>query len=80
MCLRWLAWRSALPASSTSPEGTQRRKVEWLRKDPQATFLTMSPTNAYHWTLIKCTVSREVSEDYPEEGPRVVTAQLDRRP
>jgi hypothetical protein len=36
----------------------------------------MSPTN-YHW--IKCPVRREVSEDDPEEGPRVVTAQLDRR-
>jgi nitroimidazol reductase NimA-like FMN-containing flavoprotein (pyridoxamine 5'-phosphate oxidase superfamily) len=56
---------------------THRKKVEWLRKNPQATFLLMSPTNAYHWISIKCTVSREISEDDPEEGPRV-TAQLDR--
>ncbi|MDT7701826.1 MAG: hypothetical protein QOJ30_4151 [Pseudonocardiales bacterium] len=56
---------------------THRRKVDWLRKAPQATFLLMNPANAYHWISIKATVVREVSEDDPEEGPRV-TAQLDR--
>lgn len=56
---------------------THRKKVEWLRKDPQATFLLMNPENAYHWLSIKCTVSREISEDDPGEGPRV-SAQLDR--
>jgi PPOX class probable F420-dependent enzyme len=56
---------------------THRKKVDWLRANPQATFLLMNPQNAYHWVSIKATVSREVSEDDPDEGPRV-TAQLDR--
>lgn len=56
---------------------THRKKVEWLRKNPQATFLLMNPENTYHWLSIKATVSREVSEDDPEEGPRV-TAQLNK--
>lgn len=56
---------------------THRKKVDWLRKDPHATFLLMNPQNAYHWLSIKATVTREVSEDDPEEGPRV-TAQLNR--
>jgi len=54
---------------------THRKKVEWLRANPQATFLLMNPANAYHWLSIKTTVSREISEDDPEEGPRV-TEQL----
>lgn len=56
---------------------THRKKVEWLRAHPQATFLLMNPENAYHWLSVKATVSREVSEDDPDEGPRV-TAQLNR--
>ena len=56
---------------------THRKKVDWLRKRPEATFLLMNPENAYHWLSIKATVTREVSEDDPEEGPRV-TAQLNR--
>lgn len=56
---------------------THRKKVDWLRKAPEATFLLMNPANAYHWISIKATVTREISEDDPEEGPRV-TAQLDR--
>ena len=28
---------------------THRKKVDWLRKDPHATFLLMNPENAYHW-------------------------------
>ncbi len=56
---------------------THRKKVGWLRKAPQATFLLMNPQNAYHWVSIKATVSREVAEDDPEEGPGV-TAQLNR--
>jgi PPOX class probable F420-dependent enzyme len=56
---------------------THRKKVEWLRSTPQATFLLMNPANPYHWISIKATVSREISEDDPEEGPRV-TAQLDK--
>jgi PPOX class probable F420-dependent enzyme len=56
---------------------THRKKVDWLRANPQATFLLMNPANPYHWISIKGTVSREISEDDPEEGPRV-TAQLDR--
>lgn len=56
---------------------THRKKVDWLRKNPQATFLLMNPENAYHWLSIKATVSREVPEDDPDEGRRV-TAQLNR--
>ena len=56
---------------------THRKKVDWLRQNPQATFLLMNPQNPYHWLSIKATVSREVSEDDPVEGPRV-TAKLDR--
>ena len=56
---------------------THRKKVEWLRKNPQATFMLMNPANAYHWVSIKCTVSREIPEEDPADGPRVI-AQLDR--
>lgn len=56
---------------------THRKKVEWLRANPQATFLLMNPANAYHWVSIKATVAREISEDDPEEGKRV-TDQLNR--
>lgn len=54
---------------------THRKKVDWLRKNPEATFLLMNPENAYHWISIKATVSREIPEDDPNEGPRV-TEQL----
>jgi PPOX class probable F420-dependent enzyme len=56
---------------------THRKKVDWLRKAPHATFLLMNPANAYHWLSIKTVVRREVSEDDPAEGQRV-TDQLDR--
>ena len=56
---------------------THRKKVDWLRSNPQATFLLVNPKNAYHWISIKATVTREISEDDPVEGPSV-TAQLDR--
>jgi len=56
---------------------THRKKVDWLRKDPHATFLLVNPANAYHWLSLRCTVAREISEDDPDEGPRV-TAQLDK--
>jgi PPOX class probable F420-dependent enzyme len=56
---------------------THRKKVDWLRGNPQATFLLMNPANPYHWLSIKATVSREISEDDAAEGPRV-TAQLDK--
>ncbi len=56
---------------------THRKKVDWLRKAPHATFLLMNPENTYHWLSIKARVKREISEDDPAEGARV-TAQLDR--
>lgn len=56
---------------------THRKKVNWLRRAPYATFLLMNPENAYHWVSIKTEVTREVSEDDPVEGRRV-TDQLDR--
>jgi hypothetical protein len=37
----------------------------------------MNPANPYHWVSIKCTVTREVSEDDPREGARV-TSQVDK--
>jgi PPOX class probable F420-dependent enzyme len=54
---------------------THRKKVEWLRNNPQATFLLMNPENTYHWLSIKATVSREIPEEDPVEGKRV-TEQL----
>ena len=51
---------------------THRRKVDWLRKNPEATFLLMNPANAYHWLSIKTTAVREISEDDPQEGRRVI--------
>lgn len=56
---------------------SHRKKVDWLRNNPQATFMLMNPANPYHWMSIKGTVAREVHEDDPDEGERV-TAQLDR--
>ncbi|MFF2518340.1 pyridoxamine 5'-phosphate oxidase family protein [Streptomyces sp. NPDC058086] len=56
---------------------SHRKKVDWLRRTPQASFLLMNPQNAYHWMSIKATVVREISEDDAAEGARV-TAQLDR--
>jgi PPOX class probable F420-dependent enzyme len=56
---------------------THRKKVEWLRANPQATFMLMNPQNAYHWMSIKATVTREISEDDPGESARV-NAQLDK--
>src|SRR3954453_1416683 len=56
---------------------THRKKVEWLRANPQAPFLLMNPQNAYHWISIKATVTREISEDDPGQSARV-NAQLDK--
>ena len=56
---------------------THRKKVDWLRQAPYATFLLMNPDNTYHWLSIKTVVKREISEDDPAEGQRV-TDQLDR--
>jgi len=56
---------------------THRKKVDWIRKNQQLSFLLVNPENAYHWISIKCTIAREILEDDPVDGPRV-TAQLDR--
>jgi general stress protein 26 len=56
---------------------TQRKKVEWIRKQGKVSILLVNPENAYHWLSIKATVEREVLEDDPDEGP-TVTAQLDK--
>jgi general stress protein 26 len=55
----------------------QRKKVEWIRKNPKVSILLVNPKNAYHWVSLKCTVANEISEDDPVHGARV-TAQLDR--
>jgi PPOX class probable F420-dependent enzyme len=47
-----------------------RRKVEWIRGNPQVTMLLMNPKNPYHWVSIKATAEREVHEDDPSEGQR----------
>lgn len=54
-----------------------RKKVDWLRANPHATFLLMNPDDPYHWLSIKTTVHREIAEDHPTEGRRV-TDQLNR--
>jgi PPOX class probable F420-dependent enzyme len=56
---------------------THRKKVDWLRKRPHATFVLMNPANTYHWISLQAEVTREISEDDPAEGKRV-TGQLDR--
>jgi general stress protein 26 len=55
---------------------TERTKVEWLRKNPQVSFILVNQKNPYHCMRIKATAVREISEDDPVEGPRV-TQQLD---
>ena len=54
-----------------------RTKTGWIRDNPRLTSLLVNPANPYHWMSIKHTVTREVSEDDPVEGPRV-TAHLDK--
>lgn len=54
-----------------------RKKANWLRANPHATFMLMNPENAYHWLSIKTTVRREIAEEDPAEGKRV-TEQLNR--
>jgi PPOX class probable F420-dependent enzyme len=54
-----------------------RKKVEWLRAVPHATFLLMNPEEPYHWVSIKTTVHREIAEDDPTDGTWV-TDQLNR--
>ncbi len=56
---------------------SHRKKVEWIRANPQLTILLMNPENMYHWMSIKCTVKREISEDDPDKGARA-TAQVDK--
>ena len=54
-----------------------RKKVQWLRDNPQVTFMLMNPQNPFHWMSIKATVARQISEDDPIDGARV-TAHIDR--
>jgi nitroimidazol reductase NimA-like FMN-containing flavoprotein (pyridoxamine 5'-phosphate oxidase superfamily) len=56
---------------------SHRKKMQWVRNNPQLSFLLVNPENAYHWVSIKATTEREVSEDDPKEGA-MVTAQLDK--
>lgn len=56
---------------------SHRKKVEWIRKNPRLSLILVNPENAYHWVSFKCTIDREISEDDPDEGPRV-TAQVDK--
>jgi hypothetical protein len=37
---------------------SHRKKVNWLRNNPHATFLLMNPENAYHWLSIKARRAR----------------------
>jgi PPOX class probable F420-dependent enzyme len=54
-----------------------RKKVDWLRSNPQFTLLLMNPENPYHWLSIKGTVTKEIHEDDPDEGHRAAE-QVDR--
>ena len=54
-----------------------RTKTGWIRENPRLTSLLVNPANAYHWVSIKHHVTREISEDDPNQGQRV-TAQLDK--
>ena len=54
-----------------------RKKADWIRKNPQLTFLLVNPANAYHWVQIRCTVANEIHEDDPEVGRRA-TEQVDK--
>lgn len=56
---------------------THRKKVDWLRANPHATFMLINPENSYHWVSIKTRVHREIAEDDRDEGKRV-TEQLNR--
>ena len=47
-----------------------RKKVEWVRSNPQLTYLLMNPENPYHWMSLKVTVVNEIHEDDPEHGKR----------
>ena len=40
---------------------THRKKVDWLRKAPYATFLLINPADTYHWISIKTVLKREIS-------------------
>lgn len=51
-----------------------RKKVGWLRENPQFTLLIVNEKNTYHWMSIQGTVTREISEDDPKEGARVTEA------
>jgi hypothetical protein len=48
-----------------------RKKTDWIRTNPNVTYLLMNPANAYHWMSLKCTVNREIHEDDPNEGAMV---------
>lgn len=56
---------------------SHRKKADWIRKNPDLTFLLLNPANAYHWVQIRCRVDNEIHEDDPEHGRRV-TEQVDR--
>ncbi|MEW2504179.1 pyridoxamine 5'-phosphate oxidase family protein [Amycolatopsis sp. NPDC047767] len=58
---------------------SHRKKVEWLRATPKATFLLMNPENPYHWMSVKASVVREIAEDDLDDGARV-TAHGSHRP
>ena len=51
-----------------------RKKVNWLRANPEFTLCLVNPENTYHWISIKGTVTREIHEDDPDEGHRVKAA------
>lgn len=54
-----------------------RRKIRWIRGNPELTFLLMNPKNPYHWMSIRATVVDEIHEDDPVRGHRA-TAQVDK--
>ena len=47
-----------------------RKKTAWIRANPEVSLILVNPDNPYHWLSMKVTVSREISENDPEDGAR----------
>ena len=55
----WWMWFDYEGANVLVNVATQRKKVEWIRANPQLSLILVNPANMYHWVSIKCTVKRE---------------------
>ena len=50
---------------------TERKKVEWLRANPQVSFLLVNPANPYHWMSIEAMSlhPRTANRKHPPTSP-----------